>query len=210
MRWTVFSIANAQQNIRGSSQAGTQAQQVCLQCQGGIWNTFWSAHKSQTIWPTNWKLCVMITHKLKLMCTNYEVIHWEHVEVISNFVGGISGGHPVEYKIAAIYYSVITCTAPPYLSDLLEPYIPLCTLCSSAGIHIFHIKKKTQEILRTACLFFHWCLGLEQSPFLCVTCPDFVFLQVTVQDSPFLCLLLPTLPAVSSLSQVSVCVCVCT
>ena len=41
------------------------------------------------------------------------------------------------------------------------------------------------------------------------TCSDFVFLQVTAQNSLFLCPLLLTLPAVSGLPQVNLCVCVC-
>ena len=53
----------------------------------------------------------------------------------------------------------------------------------------------------------YWSLSLEQSPFLCVTCSDFVFFQVTAQHSSCLCLLLLTLPTVSSL-PVNLCVCV--
>ena len=37
----------------------------------------------------------MTMHKLKLMYTKYEVIPWKHIEVISIFMGGIFGGHPV-------------------------------------------------------------------------------------------------------------------
>ena len=48
----------------------------------------------------------------------------------------------IEYKIATICYSVITCTAPPYLSDLLELYTPSRTLRSSADNCIFHISNK--------------------------------------------------------------------
>ena len=39
---------------------------------GSFWNTFWREYNSRTIWPTNWKLCRMIMHKLKLMCTKYD------------------------------------------------------------------------------------------------------------------------------------------
>ena len=39
--------------------------------------------------PSNWKLCGMNTHKLKLMCTKYEAIRWKHVEVLNIFVGVI-------------------------------------------------------------------------------------------------------------------------
>ena len=42
-----------------------------------------------------------------------------------------------------------------------------------------------------------------------MTSLKFVFLRVTAQDSPFLCFLLLTLPTVSRLPQVNVCVCVC-
>ena len=63
---------------------------------GVICNTFWRAHKSQIIWPTDWKLQGMTMHNVKLMCTKYEVICWKHLEVISIFVGGIFlGGCPV-------------------------------------------------------------------------------------------------------------------
>ena len=31
-------------------------------------------------------------HKLKLICTKYEVIRWKHVEIISIFVGNMGGG----------------------------------------------------------------------------------------------------------------------
>ena len=53
----------------------------------------------------------------------------------------------------------------------------------------------------------HWSLCLEQSPFLSVTCSDFVFLQVTAQHSSCLCLLLLTLRIVSS-QPLNLCVCV--
>ena len=45
----------------------------------------------------------------------------------------------ISYKIATICYNVITGTAPPYLSDLLELYTPLRTLRSSADTRIFRI-----------------------------------------------------------------------
>ena len=108
-----------------------------------------------------------------------------------------------EYKIATICYSMITCTAPSYLYDLHEQYTPPHTLCSFADNHTFWIPK---EISRTAHLFFHWSLHLEHSPFLCLTCSNSVLLQITAQDSPFICLLPLTLPTVSSLHQVNVCV----
>ena len=44
-----------------------------------------------------------------------------------------------EYKIATICYNVTTGTAPPYLFDLLELYIPSRTLRSSADTRIFRI-----------------------------------------------------------------------
>ena len=59
---------------------------------GVIWNIFWIEHKSWTTWPTNWKLCGLILHKLKIMCTKYEVIDQKHVEIISILVGGMGGG----------------------------------------------------------------------------------------------------------------------
>ena len=48
----------------------------------------------------------------------------------------------IEYKIATICYNVITGTAPPYLSDLLELYIPSCTLRSSVDNRIFRIPNR--------------------------------------------------------------------
>ena len=47
-----------------------------------------------------------------------------------------------------------------------------------------------QGISRTVRLLFSRSLRLEQSPFLCATCSNFVCLQVTAQDSSFFCLLL--------------------
>ena len=54
-------------------------------------------------------------------------LHWLPVERI------------LEYKIGTICYSVITGTAPPYLSDLLELYTPSRTLRSSADTRVFRI-----------------------------------------------------------------------
>ena len=50
----------------------------------------------------------------------------------------------IEYKIATISYSVITGTAPPYLSFLLEVelYIPPRTLRSSADNREFRIPQR--------------------------------------------------------------------
>ena len=48
----------------------------------------------------------------------------------------------IECKIVTIYYNVITGTAPPYLSDLLELYIPSRTLRSSADTRIFRIPNR--------------------------------------------------------------------
>ena len=47
-----------------------------------------------------------------------------------------------EYKNATICYNVITGTAPPSLSNLLELYTPSCTLHSSADTHIFCIPNR--------------------------------------------------------------------
>ena len=57
----------------------------------------------------------------------------------------------IEYNIATIYYNVITGTAPPYLSDLLELYTPSRTLRSSADIRIFRIpnRRKKFQLQRT-------------------------------------------------------------
>ena len=51
----------------------------------------------------------------------------------------------IEYKIAPICNSVITCTAPPYLSDPLEPYIPSRALRSSADNRIFRIPNRRKK-----------------------------------------------------------------
>ena len=42
-------------------------------------------------------------------------------------------------------YSVITCTLPPYLSDLLGLYIPSRILRSSADNHVFDIPNKRKK-----------------------------------------------------------------
>ena len=60
-------------------------------------------------------------------------LHWLPVE------GGI------EYNIATICYSVITCTAPPYLSDRLQRYIPSRTLRSSADNLTFCIPNRRKS-----------------------------------------------------------------
>ena len=52
----------------------------------------------------------------------------------------------VEYKIATICYNVITGTAPPYLSDLLELCTPSRMLRSSADTHIFHVMNRHKKI----------------------------------------------------------------
>ena len=71
----------------------------------------------------------------------------EHVTTLPVDLHWLPVERRIEYKIATVSYSVITCscTAPPYLSDLLEPYIPLCTLCSSAGTHIFRIQNRRKK-----------------------------------------------------------------
>ena len=51
----------------------------------------------------------------------------------------------IEYKIATICYSVITCTAPSYLSDLLQLYTPSRTLRSSADNRIFRTTKRRNK-----------------------------------------------------------------
>ena len=48
----------------------------------------------------------------------------------------------IEYKIATICYNVITGTAPGYLSNLLELYIPSHTLHFSADTSIFCIRNR--------------------------------------------------------------------
>ena len=54
-----------------------------------IWNTYWREHRNWTIWPTNWKLCGMIMHRVIMHQNIYEVFHCTHVEVIRIFVGGV-------------------------------------------------------------------------------------------------------------------------
>ena len=82
--------------------------------QEGIWNTFWRECKSRTIWATDWKLCGMILHKLKLMCTKYEVIYWKHVEVICIFCGwhfwGVTLYYIYSYRFTPCYLWALTGT----------------------------------------------------------------------------------------------------
>ena len=59
-----------------------------------------------------------------------DFLHWLPVE------------RRIEYNIAAISNSVITCIAPPYLSDLLELYIPSRSLSSCAHNRIFRIRNR--------------------------------------------------------------------
>ena len=51
----------------------------------------------------------------------------------------------IEYKIATICYNVITGTAPPYLSDLLELYTPSRTLRLSVDNPIFRIPNRRKR-----------------------------------------------------------------
>ena len=51
----------------------------------------------------------------------------------------------IEYKIATICFNVITNSAPPYLSDLLELYIPSRTLRSSADTRMFRIPTRRKK-----------------------------------------------------------------
>ena len=55
----------------------------------------------------------------------------------------VEGG--IEYNIATICYSAITCTVPPYLSDSLKRYIPSRTLRSSADNLTFCIPNRRQS-----------------------------------------------------------------
>ena len=60
-----------------------------------------------------------------------------------------------EYKTATICYSVFTCSTP-HLSDLLELYIPSCSLV--CWWLFISYSKQTKEISRTVPLFYHWSL----------------------------------------------------
>ena len=77
--------------------------------------------------------------------------------------------------------TVINCTAPPYLSDLLQLYIPSCTLRSSAEYRIFSISNERRNFKDSA--LFLMVLRLKHSAFFCATCSNFVFLKVTAEDS---------------------------
>ena len=47
----------------------------------------------------------------------------EHVTTLPVDLHWLPVERRIEYKIATLYYCMITCTAPHYLSDLLELYI---------------------------------------------------------------------------------------
>ena len=112
----------------------------------------------------------------------------------------------IEYKLATSWYNVITCTAPPYLSNPPLLYTTSRTLRSLADLFFpAQYSDQTQEVPRTAHLFFYWCFHLKDSPFLCATCSDFICLQAAPQGSFVLCLLLRTLPTVSNLPGVNRC-----
>ena len=76
--------------VRVTDNFARAACKCACNAKGVIWNTFWTERKSQTVWSRNWKLCGKIMHKLKLMCTKYEVFRWKHVEVISILEGSPS------------------------------------------------------------------------------------------------------------------------
>ena len=70
---------------------------------------------------------------------------------------------------------MISCTAPHYLPDLLELYTTSHTLHTCADDKLFHIPNRCKKFSRRAHHFFLPLpppLGLEQSPFLCVTCSN--------------------------------------
>ena len=73
------------------------------------------------------------------------------------------------YKTATLCYGMVTCTACPYLSDLIELYIPSHTLSSSADNCIFCILNKCNKF---QCAFsfsdpFVWN-NLPYDRFLCM------------------------------------------
>ena len=67
---------------------------MCLQRQGGHLEHILEIISTSDHLTYRLELCGMILHKLKLMCTKYEVNCCTHVEVISIFVGGIFLGSP--------------------------------------------------------------------------------------------------------------------
>ena len=83
--------------------------------------------------------------KNKLSYWRLKIIPPETVWIINwgSARGGGGGGlRNMCWRLQPFYicYSVITCTAPPDLSDLLELYIPSRTFRSSADNCIFHIQ----------------------------------------------------------------------
>ena len=51
----------------------------------------------------------------------------------------------IEYKICTVCFTILTGTAPPYLADLLEVYVPSRSLRSSADSRIFRIPRRHKK-----------------------------------------------------------------
>ena len=69
----------------------------------------------------------------------------EHVTTLPVDLHWLPVERRIEYKIATVSYSVITCTAPPDLSYLFELYNPSRGLRSSADNGIFRIPNRRNK-----------------------------------------------------------------
>ena len=69
----------------------------------------------------------------------------EHVTTLLVDLHWLPVERRVQCKIATTCFSVITGTAPPYMSDLLELYTSSRTLRSSAGTRIFCVPNRRKR-----------------------------------------------------------------
>ena len=89
----------------------------------------------------------------KLMNCAAGLVSLQSIQTSSHVVSSVSFAlafcwSRIRYKISTFSHNVITGSAPPYFSDLLQVYIPSKTLRSSAATRTFRVAHRRKKLQR--------------------------------------------------------------
>ena len=117
--------------------------------------------------------------------------------------------HRIQYKIATVYYNVISSSAPPCLADRLRLYTPSQTLGSSADLRIFCIPIRCKRFHKQRIFCYTGPVIWNSLPFPVHHFQRLLSFSSTVGSAVLRSQFISVHACMHVYMHVSVCVCVC-
>ena len=145
-----------------------------------------------------------------LVCSLVQASKHEHISPPLVDLHWLPVCHRIQYKIATVYYNIISGSAPPCLADRLRLYTPSQTLGSSADLRIFCIPIKCKRFHKQRIFCYTGPVIWNSLPFPVHHFQRLLSFSSTIGSAVLRSQFISVHACMHVYMHVSVCVCVCT